>query len=116
MRRSLARAKTLGRRTRVVLAVGALALGSTVATTLPSFAEDLGGLDLQQACDQQWGAGRTTIRLGPFDYSVMGWHCVDGSATWYGLDMQWACEQQKGPGTHADYHDHTNAYSWYCWR
>jgi len=104
------------RRIRTALAVAALAIAGSGLTALPSYAEDLGGLDLDRACRDQLAPDWFPRLRGA--NNVYSWKCVwaANNDIDFGIDMQRACETEKGIPAHADFHDYNNPYSWYCWR
>lgn len=76
----------------------------------------LSGISVSSACFHQRGTYDVEL-LPPYD--VMSWKCrmrgSAGVAYYESVDLNRYC-RMNWPGSHADYTDFTNAYSWGCYR
>lgn len=71
----------------------------------------LGGVDMQHACNVQYGNGRTAVATNV--NSAYSWQCV-GPGVSGGIDVTAECAVQYGNGAVADVTNPNSAWSWYC--
>ena len=71
----------------------------------------LGGVDMQRACDTQYGSGLRAVATNA--NSAYSWQCV-GPGVSHGIDVTAECRTQYGNGAVADVTNPASAWSWYC--
>ena len=100
-----------------LVVAGAIGIAaSVVGTALPaSAATQLGGVDMQRACNNQYpGMGLRATVLDPGN--AYSWRCRAPWGYTAGLNLNAACNEQYGGGAWATPLDPRNAYSWRCYR
>jgi len=90
-------------------APGTGACGSNPAPPLSG--GSLGGVDMQRACNTQYGLGLTAVATNA--NSAYSWQCV-GPGVSRGIDVTAECATQYGYGTISAVSYPANAWSWYC--
>ena len=83
--------------------------GSTPAP--PPSGGSLGGVNMQQACNTQYGNGLTAVATNA--NSAYSWQCV-GAGVSRGIDVTAECVTQYGYGAIAAVSNPASAWSWYC--
>jgi surface antigen len=71
----------------------------------------LGGVNMQQACNTQYGLGLTAVATNA--NSAYSWQCV-GPGVSRGINVTAECAAQYGNGAVADVTNPDSAWSWYC--
>lgn len=108
------------RRLRAALATAALVgAGATtvLATATPASASVyLGGVDMQRACNDQYGASLGLLAEVTNQRDAFSWRCTAPFDRTRGIDVNKACVTQYGRGAYAGLRDGRNPYSWYCQR
>jgi hypothetical protein len=101
----------------VALLVGA---GLAGASATPAFADDLGGVDMDHACQYQYGLNYHAYLYftGFFDSwrnTVMSWGCGPSHDDMSrGINVDEECKVMHGMDAHAAFGDYLNPFSWYC--
>jgi len=100
----------------VVLATAGLSMGAAVLAAAPaSAATQLGGVSMQQACNQQYpGMGLTaTVTNASSAYS---WRCRSPWGYSGQINVNSACANQYGAGAYSNALNPSDPYSWRCFR
>ncbi|MEV5414016.1 hypothetical protein AB0K60_34935 [Thermopolyspora sp. NPDC052614] len=104
------------RRRLTALGLAALASGTVIGVIAdPAFAVDLGGLDMNDACQRQHGEG-FMAHMVPFT-NVDSWTCVNENDPndVRKVDVTRQCrEQYNEPKAYAAFYDYRNPFSLYC--
>jgi hypothetical protein len=76
----------------------------------------IGGLSVEAACDDQWGAITYAQLIGSNTYS---WRCrlnLGGTTSYFQLDLNRECRRVYGSSAWATPLNSNDPYSWRCWR
>lgn len=93
----------------LLLLVGGI-IGFAIDRTLP---RDLGGIDVQAACSQQFPGSKAVVNPKA---NVYGWRCYGTDHKAHGVNLNKQCVVQYGSGAVATYSDFNNPLSWHCRR
>ena len=85
--------------------------GACGSSSPPPPSNSLGGVDMQLACNTQYGPGLTAVATNV--NSAYSWQCV-GPGISRGIDVTAECRTQYGYGAISAVSNPASAWSWYC--
>lgn len=106
----------LSRTRAALLGMGLAALvgGAGVAVGAAPASAATARVDMQRACNDQYGAGFGYLARPLNARDAFSWRCTKPWDTRLGIDVNRACATQYGSGWSAGLRSRTDAYSWYC--
>ncbi|CAM2833618.1 hypothetical protein [Skermania piniformis] len=97
----------------VVIAFTALSGSMLALSAPPATAKELGGVDMQAACNNQYkGWGTTAVVLDP--KSAYSWRCKPKVGIAQPINVNQQCTVQYGSPAFSKARDPKNPYTWYC--
>lgn len=85
--------------------------GACGSSPPPPTGSSLGGVDMQRACDTQYGQGLKAVATNVG--SAYSWQCI-GPGVSRGIDVTAECRTQYGYGAISAVSNPASAWSWYC--
>jgi hypothetical protein len=103
--------------TKILISLAVLVLPVVAIAQPVSAASRISGINIQSACDNQYGRGTTAELYGK---TVINWNCrytVGGHImSRLNVDLNRECRRIYGRSAYAAYTNYYNPYSWGCYR
>jgi hypothetical protein len=90
--------------------------GGVMGASSAHAATALGGVDMQRACNDQYGAVYGYVAKVMNQSDAYSWRCTKPWDTTRGIDVNAACARQYGAGAWSGLRNRYNPYTWFCQR